>query len=193
VTITTKKVINFVVRNIICRFGLPHTIITDNGAQFNSVEFKNLYQRFYIHKKFSAVAHPQTNGQVEAVNKVIKSILKKRLEKAGGKWVDELPMALWAYRTTHKSATGHTPFSLSYGSEVVIPVEMEVSSHRVTYYDPKSNAILLAESLDLLDEKREEADLRAAAYRSRVARLYNAKVRPRTFELGDLVFYKLIA
>ena len=96
-------------------------------------------------------------------------------------------MALWAYRTTHKTATGHTPFSLSYGSEAVIPVELEVRSHRATYYDPKTNAILLAQSLDLLDERREEADLRAAAYRSRVARIFNAKVRPRTFELGDLV------
>ena len=110
---------------------------------------------------------------------------------AGGKWVDELPMALWAYRTTHKTTTGHTPFSLSYGSEAVILVEMEVHSHRVTYYDPKTNAILLAESLDLLDERREEADLRAAAYRNQVARLYNAKVRPRTFELGDLVLKRV--
>ena len=93
-TITTKKVINFIVRNNICRFGLPHSIITDNGAQFDSAEFKNFCQRFHIHKKFSAVAHPQANGQVEAVNKVIKSILKKRLEKAGGKWVDEF---LWRY------------------------------------------------------------------------------------------------
>ena len=76
-TITTKKVINFVVRNIICRFGLPHTIITDNGTQFDSAEFKDFYERFHIRKKFSAVAHPQANGQVEAVNKVIKSIPKK--------------------------------------------------------------------------------------------------------------------
>src|SRR5574338_1360601 len=96
-TITTKKVINFVVRNIICQFGLPHTIITDNGTQFDSAEFKDFCKRFHIQKKFSAVAHPQPNGQVEAVNKVIKSILKKRLEKVRGKWVDELPMALWAY------------------------------------------------------------------------------------------------
>ena len=100
-------------------------------------------------------------------------------------------MALWAYRMTHKTATGHTPFSLSYGAEAVIPVEMEVHFHCVTYYDPKTNAILLAESLDLLDERREEADLRATAYRSRVARMYNAKVRPWTFELGDLVLKRI--
>ena len=79
-------------------------------------------------------------------------------------------MALWAYQTTHRSATGHTPFSLSYGFETIILVELEVPSHHVTYYDPKRNSILLAESLDLLDKKREEANLRAAAHRNRVVR-----------------------
>jgi hypothetical protein len=190
-TITTKKVINFVVRNIICRFGLPRTIITDNGTQFESKEFKEFCQRYGIEKRFAAVAHPKANGQVEAVNKIIKSILKKRLEKARGKWVDELPTALWAYRTTHKTATGHTPFALAYGTEAVIPVELEVPSHRVTYYDPASNQDLLLESLDFIDEKREEADLRAASYRHRVAKYYNGKVQPRTFSVGDLVLKRV--
>ena len=89
--------------------------------------------------------------------------MKKRLEKARGKWVDELPTALWAYRTTYKSTAGHTPFSLAYGTEAIIPVELEIPSHWVTYYDPKINQDLLLESLDFVDEKREEADLRAAA------------------------------
>ena len=125
-TITTKKVINFVVRNIIYRFGVPRTIITDNGTQFESKEFKDFYHKYGIEMKFAAVAHPKANGQVEAVNKKIKSILKKHLEKARGKWVDELPTALWAYRTTHKTAAGHTPFALAYGTVAVIPVEFEV-------------------------------------------------------------------
>ena len=98
-TITTKKVINFVVRNIICRFGLPHTIITDNGTQFDSAEFKDFCKRFHIQKKFSVVAHPQANGQVEAVNKVIKSILKndwKRSVASG------LMNFLWLYGLTEQ-------------------------------------------------------------------------------------------
>ena len=141
------------VRNIICRFGIPRTIITDNGTQFDGSEFRNFYQKYKIDKRYTAVAHPQSNGQVEAINKVIKSILKKRLERAKAKWVDELPLALWAYRTTFKTATGHTPFSLSFGSEAVFPVELEVPSHRVTYYDPMTNRALLLESLDEIEEK----------------------------------------
>ena len=107
------------------------------------------------------VAHPQSNGQVEAANKVIKSIIKRRLKRAKAMWVDELPLALWAYRTTYKSATGHTPFSLAFGAGAVIRVELEVPSHRTTYYDPMTNNKLLLESLDMVEEKRDEADLRA--------------------------------
>ena len=71
-TITTQKIINFVVRNIKCRFGLPRTLVTDNGTQFESREFKDFCQKYRIEKLTAAVAHPQANGQVEAVNKIIK-------------------------------------------------------------------------------------------------------------------------
>lgn len=85
------------------------------------------------------MAHPQANGQVEAINKIIKSTIKKRLTKAKGNWVDELPLALWAYMTTHKTTTGHTPFTLAYGSEAMIPVELEFPSHRRQNFDQKQN------------------------------------------------------
>jgi len=132
----TKKVTDFVVKNIIYRFGLSWTIITDNRTQFDSVQFKSFCKKHRIEKRFAAVACSQANGQVEAVNKIIKSIIKKHLEKVGGKWIDELPLALWAYRTTHKSATGYTPFALAYGLEAIIPVELELPSHRANYHDP---------------------------------------------------------
>lgn len=79
--ITKKKVINFVVRNIIYRFWVPQAIVTDNGTEFDSIEFKDFCYRHRIEKKFAAVAHTQANGQIEAVNKINKFILKKRLEK----------------------------------------------------------------------------------------------------------------
>ena len=98
-----------------------------------------------------------------------------------------MPLALWAYRTTFKTATGHTPYSLSFGLEAVIPVELEVPSHRVAYYDPLTNKALLLESLDMIEEKRDDADLRASRHRHQVARYYDQKVRFKTFEPGDLV------
>ena len=191
-TITSKKMISFVTKNIICRYGVPQKIITDNGTQFESEEFQDFCKRFKIQKSFSAVSHPQANGQVEAVNKIIKSTIKKQLERAKGGWVDKLPLALWAYITTHKTATGHTPFSLAYGSEAMIPVETEVPSHRRIHFNQAENEKLQLEALDLLDEKRDEANLRVAAHQQRIARHFNSKVRQRSFEIGDLVLKRIM-
>ena len=56
--ITSKKMINFVTKNITCRYGVPQKIITDNGTQFESEEFQDFCKRLKIQKSFSAVAHP---------------------------------------------------------------------------------------------------------------------------------------
>ena len=191
-TITSQKMINFVTKNIICRYGVPQKIITDNGTQFESEEFQNFCKKFKIQKSFSAVAHPQANGQVEAVNKIIKSTIKKQLEQAKGGWVDKLPFALWAYRTTHKTATGHTPFSLAYGAEAMIPVELEVPTHRRINFNEAENEKLQLEALDQLDERRIEAELRAVTNQKRIARHFNSKVRHRSFEVGDLVLKRIM-
>ena len=113
-------------------------------------------------KSFSAVAHPQANRQVEEVNKIIKTTIKKRLDKAKDGWVDELPLSLWEYRPTHKTAIGHTPFTLSYGFEAMIPVELEVLTHQRLHFDSKENEKLELEALEQLEERRKEAELRVA-------------------------------
>ena len=116
-TISSKKVQNFIWEAIICWFGIPHKIISDNGTQFNSKEFREFCSELGIKKNFSSVDHPQTNGQVEAVNKIINHNLKTKLEEHKGIWVDQLPKVLWAYRTTSRTSTRETPFSLAYGVE----------------------------------------------------------------------------
>ena len=128
--ITSKKALDFVVKSIICRYGLPRKIVSDNGLQFDSDLFTEFCRNHGIIKSFSSVAHPQANGQVEAVNKTLKSTLKKRLEQAKGAWLEELPKALWSYRTTARTTTGNSPFSMAYGFEAMIPVEATVPTHR---------------------------------------------------------------
>ena len=65
---------------------------------------------------------------------MIKDDLKKKVERLKGTWADELPMVLWAHRTTPKEATGETPFSLVFGTEAVIPAEVGLLSYRVESY-----------------------------------------------------------
>ena len=113
----------FLWKNIFTRFGIPHTLISDNGLQFDSKSFKRYCCELGIINRYSTPAYPQGNGQAEVVNKVIVSGLKKMLDDAKGRWVEELPHVLWMYRTTRRRSTRETPFSMSYGTEVVIPIE----------------------------------------------------------------------
>ena len=113
----------FLWENIITRFGIPHTLISDNGLQFDSKSFRRYYCGMGITNRYSIPAYPQGNEQAKAVNKVIESGLKKRLDDAKGRWVEELRHVLWTYQTTPQRSTRETPFSMSYGAEAVIPIE----------------------------------------------------------------------
>ena len=84
----------FVWKNIVTRFGIPHTLISDNRLQFESKAFKRYCCELGIRNRYSTPAYPQGNGQAEAVNKVIVNGLKKRLDEAKGTWVEELAHVL---------------------------------------------------------------------------------------------------
>jgi transposase InsO family protein len=112
-TPNSTAAINFI-KSIVFRFGVPHSIITDNGTNFTSKEFKSYCENMGIKLKFASVARPKTNGQVEKANGLICNGIKKRLlaplEKAKHAWVDELPSVLWSLRTTPNAASQETPF-----------------------------------------------------------------------------------
>ena len=84
--------------DIIHRFGVPNSIITDNGTQFTGRKFLEFCDRHHIRVDWAAVAHPKTNGQVEPANGMILQGLKprifNRLDKFGKKWLKELPAVL---------------------------------------------------------------------------------------------------
>ena len=147
----------FVWKNIVTRFGIPHALIPDNGLQFDSKMFRKYCAELGIINRYSTLAYPQGNGQAKAVNKVILSGFKKRLDDAKGKWVEELPNVLWTYRTTPRRSTGETPFSMTYGAEAVIPLESGFLTTRTNSFSPKDNDEQLARNLDLIEEKRENA------------------------------------
>ncbi|XP_020412296.1 uncharacterized protein LOC109947163 [Prunus persica] len=101
-TITATRVEDFVWTHICCRFGIPYAIITDNGRQFDSELFRQFCTRLKINLFFASPAHPQSNGQIEAINKIIKKLLKRQLDKAKGAWPEKLPEALWAIPPTER-------------------------------------------------------------------------------------------
>jgi len=122
--ITARNVQGFVWKSIICRYGIPHTIVSDNGRQFIDRTLIAFYEGMGIRHVNSSVEHPQTNGQAETANKVILNELKKRLGIAKGRWPEELLEVLWAYRCTPQTSTRETPYSMVYRIDAMIPVEV---------------------------------------------------------------------
>ncbi|XP_020219431.1 uncharacterized protein K02A2.6 [Cajanus cajan] len=101
--ISAHQVQKFLWKNVITRFGVPHTLLTDNGLQFADRKLNEFLADLGVQHKVTSVEHPQTNGQAESANKVILAELKKRLGEAKGAWAEQLPEVLWAYRCTPPS------------------------------------------------------------------------------------------
>jgi len=182
----------FIWKNIITRFGIPRTLISDNGLQFDSKSFRKYCHELGIINRYSTPAYPQGNGQVEAVNKVIVNGLKKRLDEAKGRWIEELPHVLWTYRTTPRRSTGETPFSLTYGAEAVLPIENNFPTLRSASFTPDGNDELLERNLDLAEERREKATIHMAYYHQKLRQGYDANVKLRPLGPGDLVMRKVL-
>ena len=191
--IKAAQVTQFLWENIICRYGIPRILVTDNGKQFDNEDFRNYCNDNMIELRFTSVAHPQANGQAEVANRIILDGLKKRVERSRNTWVDELLPILWAYRTTCRVTTGETPFMLAYGAEAVVPLEISHVSPRVEAYEPETNEEGMRLALALIDEVRDEANARITEHQKRASFHYNQRVKERFFRQGDLVLRKLEA
>src|SRR3954465_13262233 len=179
------------IRGIIHRFGVPHDIITDNGSNFNSAEFKKFCSDMGTRVNFASVAHPQSNGQVERANglilKGIKRRLMRELKEATGAWVEELPSVLWGLRTTQNRSTRATPFFLVYGAEVVLPSDLKHNGPRITQYTEEEAETARQDGIDLLEEERNQALTRSASYQQDLRRYHERHVRALSFQEGDMV------
>ena len=161
---TEAKVQNFMWKNIVCRFGIPQIIISNNGQQFDSQGFRDFCSGLGIKNQFSSPGHSQANGQMEVTNRTLLKIIKAQLDNANGAWPEELPNVLWAYRPTPRTPTGETPFSLTHGIKAIIPVEIGITNLRREVFHKGSNDNQLRINLDCLDESRDKASRKMAKY-----------------------------
>ncbi|GJT34301.1 reverse transcriptase domain-containing protein [Tanacetum coccineum] len=187
-TITGNQVKKFVWDNMVCRFGLPGEIVSDNRKQFHDNPFKDWCEKLCIRQCFASVKHPQANGLVERANKSLGEGIKARLDERSKDWIGELSHVLWAHHTMIKSSNGETPFSLTYGTEAVIPAEIGMPTLRTAEVDLTKNDEALEINLDLIEEKREQAAIQEAKSKAKMEKYYNSKVRSTSFRPGDMVY-----
>ncbi|GJT56647.1 hypothetical protein Tco_0699711 [Tanacetum coccineum] len=188
-TINGSQVKKFLSDNIVCRFGLPGEIVSDNGKQFSDNPLKDWCEKLNITHRFSSVKHPLSNRLVERANKSLGEGIKACLGKGNKNLIEEIPHILWAYRTMIKSSNGDTPLSLTCGTEAVIPAKIKMPTYRTAVVDVAHNDDEIRLNLDLLEERRKRASIREAKAKSKMMKYYNARVRGVTFMPGDYVYH----
>ena len=117
----------------------------------------------------------------------LKPRIFNRLNKFGAHWLAELPAVLWSLRTTPSRATGYTPFFMVYGSEAVLPTDLDYGAPRIRAYDEQGAEASHQDAMDQLDEARDIALLRSAKYQQALWWYQSRWVRGRCFNVGDLV------
>ena len=129
----------FIKNNLICWYGVSSIIITDNGSNLNNKVMTKLFEEFKIVHHNSSLYRPKMNDVVEAANENIKKIIQKMVVTYKD-WHEMLPFALHGYRTSVRTSIGATMFSLVYGMEVVLPVQVEIPLLRVIMEDKLTEA-----------------------------------------------------
>ena len=117
-------------------------------------------------------------GRQKRQKKTLLIALKKRLERAKGKWVEELPDVLWAYQTKLGRPTGNAPFAFAYSMDAVIPTEIGLPTIRTVVRGQSDESTELGKNLDWADKVRENVSIQMIDYQQRAAAHYNRKARP---------------
>ncbi|XP_075104323.1 uncharacterized protein LOC142178514 [Nicotiana tabacum] len=113
--------------------------------------------------------------------------MKKKLENAKGLWLELLPKVLWAYRTMPKACTRETPYSLVYGTDAIILVEVGEPGLRYSHESGLTNDERMRQDLDVVKEQRDMAYIRMVAQKQQAERYYNKKAKIRQLKVGDYV------
>jgi hypothetical protein len=149
---------------------------------------KELTDKYGIKHCKSSPYHPQANGQVESTNKVLEAILTKTIHLHHKDWADRLPEALWAYRTTWRNTTGHTPYELVFGKQILLPIEFQIHTFRLAaelgldLSEAQKHRVM---QLNELGEMRQDALQRTILVQSQRSKWHDKYIKKKHFQPGD--------
>ena len=177
----------------IARNGCPIRIRCDRAPEFEGTVISHLFEMLGVCKTRTTPYRPQSNGLCERTNQTIENILKATINANRDDWDEKLPFALMSYRATTQTSTGFSPNQLVFGREAYLPVDlMYPRPYRHLPY-LRSNGACYCSYVDYLRRTMTDSFARAkqmmqvAAVRQK--RYYDAHAAPRSFNVGDWVYY----
>ena len=120
----SETLAKILVDEVVCRYGVPVCLHSDQGANLNSQVILSLCRRLGINHTRTTAYHPQGNGQVERFNRTLESMLSKMVNENQKDWDTHLPKALFAYRTAIHNSTGYSPFHVNFGRSPTLPIDI---------------------------------------------------------------------
>ena len=191
---TASHIANILVNEVICRYGVPSYILSDNGPQFISQLFNAVCNHLGISRKFTANYHPQTN-MTERVNRTLKTQLAIYTHRHPHLWDQHLQQLAFAIRTSVNETTGDTPAFLNFGRDPQLPIDLltQPSGSAPISSTPDSETIRtyrqqLTESLrSTFQLVREHSDVQKLSQKAK----YDRHTTNREFNIGDLIWVQI--
>jgi len=135
ITQTTEEVALNFMRRIIVQYGIPHSIVTDQGTQFMNNVSKCLCKLLRVHKIHTSAYHPESNSALERNHKTMVEYLRCFCDPRGGNWVKWLPFACFVYNTTPHTMSKYTPYEILFGKKANILGQLQQKPTPVYNYD----------------------------------------------------------
>ena len=165
--------------------GVPRSIVSDRDVRFTSTFWKTLWHLMGTTLRFSTAFHPQTDGQTEVTNRSLGNLLRCLVQDNTASWDELLPRAEFAYNASSHRATGYSPFQVNTERNPNLPIDL------VPLPELKSTS---AEAIDYttdLIEIHQQTKARITAYNTKIKGAADARRRPLTYQVGDLVMVRL--
>lgn len=173
------------VEEIVCRYGTPEVLLTDQGTNFLSATFKAVCRLLHLEKIQTTAYHPESNGALERSHRTLAEYLKGYVDEDQANWDEWLPYAMFTYNTTPHTSTGFTPYSLVFGDEAELPTALKREPQPLYSYDDYG--------LELRERLRAawtaaRGHLRVSKEKAKVK--YDQGTKERVFQVGDHVLLR---
>nr|GEW11594.1 reverse transcriptase domain-containing protein [Tanacetum cinerariifolium] len=175
-------------KSLFTRFRTPRAIISDRGTHFCNDKFAKVMSKYGVTHRLSIAYHPQTSGQVEVSNRVLKRILERTVGENRASWSEKLDDALCAFRTAYKTPIGCTPYKLVYGKSCHLPIELEHKAYWALKYVNVDLKTASDHQKLQLNELRDQAYENSLIYKEKTKKIHDSKVKNRILNVGDRVY-----